>query len=51
MSKNKDATKAQEDRIVVFQEKAIRRTWHNNEWWFSVVDVVGVLTNSIDPAD
>lgn len=36
------------DRIVVFQEKAIRRTWHNEEWWFSVTDVCGVLTESPD---
>ena len=36
------------DRIVVFQEKAIRRTWHNAEWWFSVIDVCGVLTASPD---
>jgi len=34
--------------IAVFQETAIRRTWHNEEWWFSVVDVCGVLTNSLD---
>lgn len=34
--------------IVVFQGKNIRRTWHNNEWCFSVVDVVGVLTESED---
>jgi hypothetical protein len=20
--------------LVVFQDKKIRRTWHNNEWWF-----------------
>ena len=35
-----------EDRIVIFQEQAIRRTWHANEWWFSVIDVVGVLSES-----
>jgi len=35
-----------ESRIVVFQEQAIRRTWHQKEWWFSVVDVVGVLSGS-----
>src|SRR3989344_4406744 len=35
--------------IVVFQGKNIRRTWHNNEWWFSVFDIVSVLTDSADP--
>ncbi len=35
--------------IAVFQEKAIRCTWHQEEWWFSVVDVCGVLTDSPDP--
>lgn len=34
--------------IAVFQETAIRRTWHSEEWWFSVVDVCGVLTDSTD---
>src|SRR4030065_1014773 len=38
----------QADRIIVFQEKTIRRTWHNKAWWFSVVDVCGVLTESPD---
>lgn len=36
------------DRLVVFQEKNIRRTWHNNEWWFSVADICSVLTESVD---
>ena len=36
------------DHLVVFQEKAIRRTWHNDEWWFAIVDVVAVLTDSAD---
>ena len=35
--------------LVVFQGKKIRRTWHDGEWYFSVVDVCGVLTDSIDP--
>lgn len=34
--------------LVVFQDKNIRRIWHNNEWYFSVVDVVGALTDSAD---
>jgi len=37
------------DRMVVFQERAIRRTWHDAEWWFAIVDVVAVLTDSVQP--
>ena len=33
----------------MFQEATIRRVWHNEEWWFAVVGVVGVLTDSADP--
>ena len=35
--------------LVVFQGKDIRRVWHNNEWWFSIFDIIAVLTNSSDP--
>ena len=35
--------------LVVFQDKKIRRTWHNDEWYFSVVDVIEVLTDSSIP--
>ena len=35
-------------RVVLFQEQAIRRLWHENAWWFSVVDVCAVLTGSVD---
>ncbi len=37
-----------EGHIAVFQEKTIRRIWHNEEWWFAIVDVVAVLTDSTD---
>ena len=37
--------------LVVFQDKKIRRIWHNKEWFFSVVDVVAALTDSTDPKD
>ena len=51
MSKNNPTPKLRtEDHIVVFQEKSVRRTWHENEWWFSVQDVVAILTDSSDPA-
>ena len=35
--------------ISVFEGKNIRKTWHNNEWWFSVVDIIQVLTESTIP--
>ncbi|HDP73436.1 MAG TPA: phage antirepressor protein [Candidatus Woesearchaeota archaeon] len=34
--------------IVIFKGKGIRRAWHNHEWWFSVFDIVAVLTDSSD---
>ncbi|MDD4878551.1 MAG: Bro-N domain-containing protein [Candidatus Nanoarchaeia archaeon] len=34
--------------LVVFQGMPIRREWHNNEWYFSVTDIILVLTNSKD---
>jgi len=34
--------------LAVFQDR-IRRVWHNNEWWFSIVDVIEVLTGSPKP--
>ena len=36
----------QQDKIVVFESKKIRRIWHNEEWYFSVVDVCGALTDA-----
>ena len=35
--------------LVVFQDKKIRRIWHEEQWFFSVVDVVEVLTDSPTP--
>jgi len=37
-----------ETKLVVFQNKEVRRTLHDNEWWFSVADVVEILTESAD---
>ena len=34
--------------LAVFQGKKIRRIWHNEEWHFSVIDVVAVLTEQED---
>jgi DNA-damage-inducible protein D len=35
--------------LSVFEWKEIRKIWHNEEWWFSVVDIIEVLTESSDP--
>jgi DNA-damage-inducible protein D len=33
-----------------FEGKEIRKIWHNEEWWFSIVDVIGILTDSEKPS-
>ena len=35
--------------LMPFEGKAIRKIWHNEEWYFSVVDVIEVLTDSPYP--
>lgn len=37
-----------QNKIIVFESKRIRRIWHDEEWWFSIVDVVNALTDSAD---
>ncbi|MBI5739621.1 MAG: Bro-N domain-containing protein [Nitrospirae bacterium] len=37
-----------ETNIAIFRGKKIRKIIHNNEWWFSIVDVCAVLTESSD---
>ncbi|MBU2637532.1 MAG: phage antirepressor protein [Nanoarchaeota archaeon] len=39
----------QNNSLAIFQGKEIRREWFNDEWWFSVVDIVGALTESSNP--
>lgn len=39
----------EQNKIVVFESKKIRRIWHDGEWYFSVVDVVEALTDSPTP--
>jgi prophage antirepressor-like protein len=40
--------KVKPTKIAIFQKKEIRKTIHNNEWWFSVSDIIEVLTDSTD---
>lgn len=38
-------------KIALFKGKTIRKTLYQNEWWFSVVDVVEALVESFDAND
>ena len=42
-----------ENNIQIFEGKKIRSVWDNEkeEWYFSVVDVVGALTDSVNARD
>ena len=42
---------SQNNKLVLFQSKKIRRVWHKEEWFYSVVDIVEVLTDSTNPTD
>lgn len=44
------ATMTRQDAIQLFEERKVRTAWDDQrqEWYFSVVDVVGVLTDSAD---
>ena len=33
-------------KIAIFKGKQVRKTLHNNEWWFSIIDVVEALTDT-----
>ncbi len=41
-----------ENKIKVFEDREVRTVWNadEEEWYFSVVDVVAVLTDSKDPS-
>lgn len=39
------------DKLVVFQDKTIRRTLHSGEWFFVVEDIVVAVTDSVNPKD
>ncbi len=39
-----------QDRMALFQKREIRRTMHNNEWWFVITDIIAALTDSANPS-
>jgi hypothetical protein len=49
MAENKEIETVSQ--IAIFKGKEIRRTLFSNEWYFSVVDVIAILTESTNPRD
>lgn len=39
------------NKLALFEEKEIRKKWKDNDWYFSVIDVVYALTDSKNPND
>jgi DNA-damage-inducible protein D len=39
------------DHMIVFGDNKIRRTFIDDAWWFSVIDVIQALTDSVNPRD
>ena len=37
------------NKLVVFQDTNIRREWYKHDWYFSIIDIIGVLTDSENP--
>lgn len=37
--------------MALFEERQVRRIFHNDEWWFVLVDIVSALTDSVNPSD
>tara|TARA_R110002049_G_scaffold10768_2_gene52266 strand:- start:550 stop:768 length:219 start_codon:yes stop_codon:yes gene_type:complete len=37
--------------LALFEEKQVRRAWNEAEekWYFAIVDVIAILTGSVDP--
>jgi DNA-damage-inducible protein D len=49
MKNSEKSLQKPENKIAIFEDKKIRRIFHNGEWYFSVIDVIDVLTESPNP--
>jgi DNA-damage-inducible protein D len=38
-----------ENQLTSFDGEKIRKIWHNEAWYFSIVDIIGILTDSAVP--
>ena len=50
MNKTENSTENFNNKIKLFENKQIRALWDENteKWWFSVIDIISALTESID---
>ena len=39
-----------EQSLIPFEDKTIRKVWHEEEWFFNVGDIISVLTDSKNPS-
>jgi hypothetical protein len=44
-------TDNENNKLILFQNKSIRRTWFKEDWYYSLVDIVEALTDSPNPTD
>ncbi len=45
----KDLSSDSEDKLIVFGAKQIRRAWVDDQWYFSIIDIIAALTDSDAP--
>lgn len=38
------------DKLIRFEEQQIRRIWDNGVWWYSIIDVIGILIGNDRPS-